>query len=299
MPRVKKSSGKNKRVVIPLFLISLAAVLTVFLSFRQTVRPPAEHPTDVHPMDAGRYTSAMSAAEKNRVPCTRFPVAAIIPHYPPGYALAAGALAFLSCAKPATVVLLSPDHSDTLNRPVTARMTWKTYSGSVISDDGKIRSLIATGLADDNPDMVRSEHGLNEVIGFIAAFLPNARVVPIIIPNRSVLETDEGIARTLGELSDPRPTAYIVSADFSHYLRQRAADANDEETIGAIRSHDIAAVKRMGPDKLDAPGAVVVLLSLLNAGGKTESSLIGRGNAAQSGYASDAYTTGYAALVFW
>jgi AmmeMemoRadiSam system protein B len=146
------------------------------------------------------------------------------------------------------VVLLGPAHFVPLQGcAVPAVDSWLTPLGEVALDVAGAKSLVASGHAamDDQPHA--PEHSLEVQLPFLQRALGHVRLLPIAVGMCSV---DSVAACVAGALADPDTagrTVLICSTDLSHYLDEDSANAQDEQTVQAIRD--------LAPERIEATDA--------------------------------------------
>lgn len=104
------------------------------------------------------------------------------------------------------------------------------------------------------------EHSINGLIPYIKFYLPDVRVVPIIL-RRDVNEYEaKKIAVELNNLMDA-DSVLVASVDFSHYLDANAAVKKNSETLEVINTRNYKQLFQMNDDNLDSPPTLAVLLA--------------------------------------
>jgi poly-gamma-glutamate synthesis protein (capsule biosynthesis protein) len=116
-----------------------------------------------------------------------------------------------------------------------------------------------------NPELFEQEHGITAVLPFIAHFLPNTPVIPLVITQKLPWHDHAQELRQLIRSLMDEDTVLVISSDFSHYLPLDEADAQDELTAQALFSNDldtIAALKN--PSQSDCPGCLWLAVAIAN-----------------------------------
>ena len=182
-------------------------------------------------------------------------------------------LSKIATDEPRVVVLISPNHFDQGHYPfITSQRDWQ------ISGAYEIISRIAATkkmYVDETP-FVR-EHGVYNVMPFIATALPHARVVPIIVKDTA---TDTEIDALADELFAQLPLNAVVvgSFDFSHHHTARVAAAHDVVSIAALHNFDFEMIKKTDTDS--RPG-LRLMLKLLSRYGARSMTLLANTNAGE------------------
>ena len=103
----------------------------------------------------------------------------------------------------------------------------------------------------------------------IAYFLPEARVVPLVLRSDLTSTDVETLAAALAPLLDGE-TALIAAVDFSHYLPAQQARQRDRETLEALQSLDSSRILSFGNEHLDSPASIAALMETMRLVGATE-----------------------------
>lgn len=131
------------------------------------------------------------------------------------------------------VILLSPNH---FNRGrgwlASTKREWKTNAGIVRADDEAIDLLGSEVFVRD--DVLDLEHGVYNIVPFVAKYFPQARVVPIAIRDGTPRRVMEALTEKLSGKKEN--TLVILSADFSHYLDKNLSLFHDEKALQTIRN---------------------------------------------------------------
>ncbi len=223
----------------------------------------------------------------------------IIPHHWLAGHLITGFFAALAAQEqpPQTVILIGPNHYNAGRaRALTSDLPWATPFGLVEPDSQRVDTLVQAGLVEIGGDVLTPEHSVAGIMPAIARYLPDARVVPIILAGGFSLGEAERLAGALAPMLDGQ-TVLVASVDFSHYLVQSEAQARDILTLRAIRALDSGLLFTLGNDYLDSPPSIAVLLESMRALGNDEFVLVANTNS--GALASDellpttSYFTGY------
>lgn len=184
----------------------------------------------------------------------------ILPHH----LVAAREIASLISATkaPSVVYLIAPDHFTQGTSAFTATdKDFSTVAGDVSGSSKKVRQLLdgVTGMRlDDHP--FEKEHGISNIVPFIASAWPRVSVVPVIVRLDASISDREALAKALTEQLTADPNALIIaSIDFSHYLPAEVADFHDELALDVIRSLSDREADRV---EIDSPGALGVALNV-------------------------------------
>jgi hypothetical protein len=169
---------------------------------------------------------------------------------------------------PHTVIVVGPNHENRGQRIITGRRAWATDFGPVPADQDLVTKLVKAGLAEADDSALAPEHAVGALMPYLKFHAPDAKVVPLILHREVSPAEVRRLARFLAPLLGP-DVVLIASVDFSHYLTRREAEANDELTMQAIASFDLDALWRMGPDYLDSPASLGLLMLTMQELGAT------------------------------
>lgn len=160
----------------------------------------------------------------------------------------------LSLSRYRRVIMLGPNHGELGNDLfITTRAAWETPYGPVSAD-----TLPALP---EHREVMAADHALEVLMPFVKIYLPEARVIPVLVSGKAKLTDIQSLAEKLRPLLT-EDTLVLVSTDFSHYLLPSAARANDEVTLRLLERRDLSAIARLGNAYLDSPVAVLTMLIL-------------------------------------
>jgi AmmeMemoRadiSam system protein B len=100
----------------------------------------------------------------------------------------------------------------------------------------------------------------------IAYYLPNARVLPLIVRSDAGPEDAERLGRTLASHLDAT-TLLVAAVDFSHDLISSAAQRNNAVTLAALRAGDSATLFTLDNRYLDSPESIAVMMAAMESAG--------------------------------
>lgn len=226
-------------------------------------------------------------------------VGGIIPHHLLASELIADFFTQLTAQNPHTIILIGPNHFERGGfKVLTSLYGWDTPYGTLDANQDVIDNLVRQGLARVNEDVLEEEHSITAITPFIRYYLPESKIVPIVLSNTITKEGVEGLANTLVEIIDEN-TVVIAAVDFSHYLKLDAANVNDQYTLKIINNFDYTNLFGLGNDYLDSPPSIALLLATMKKTVHTNSKLLKHTNSAE--ILGDAFveTTSYVTMVFY
>lgn len=292
----------GRRVAGATVLVTASVVLLIGLWAGE--QPRAAEPPEVarpsHPalfFDGKMFYEAVSASSSAPEPVGRVAGGIIPHHWVGGYLITSFFQGLAASDPPDTVVLIGPNHPNAGRaRALTSDLAWETPFGLVEPDDDWIDALVQSGLVELEPPVLTTEHSVAGIMPAIKYYLPNARVVPLILHgDLTALQ-----ARELGEAIAARwdeDVAVVAAVDFSHYLVQREVAHYDAITLETIRSFDIDRLFTFDNNYLDSPPSIAVLLAAMLGVGSDEFVLLENTNSGvltqDELIATTSYITGY------
>lgn len=203
---------------------------------------------------------APSRAEKADLPETRI-VSAVLPHHLVAGRLIVNAMEILARQNPGLIILVGPNHFNKGARVITGFSGWQTPEGVTAVEDRVVRALLDKGLALRDEDVLSQEHSVGALVPFLKHFLPETRIVPLIVHHDLNLQEIDALLNALDPFLNEK-AVLISSVDFSHYLPRSEAQAKDRETIRYMRNFDYATLFSLGNDYLDSPASLAAALRL-------------------------------------
>lgn len=139
---------------------------------------------------------------------------------------------------PETIFIIGPNHFNAGDANVLiSEFDYDTPWGLVYNDREKTRLLVQSGVVKNNEKPFGREHSISSLVGFIKYYLPNTKIVPIILKkNVTEIERRE-LAKELNEIVR-EDDILLASVDFSHHINAVASDFHDKRTISVIENFD-------------------------------------------------------------
>lgn len=155
------------------------------------------------------------------------------------------------------ILLLSPDHFTTSNRPVlTSDLNWQGQFGEVVTDQELYESLSQLDFIFDDDQEIGFEHGITTHIPLIKRYFKNADLLVLAV-SKQVSKTS--LDRLIAMI--PENTLLIASVDFSHYYDLERANAYDAITLEIINSGEYEQFFGMSDAYFDTPGVLYTIFS--------------------------------------
>jgi hypothetical protein len=188
----------------------------------------------------------------------------IIPHHLlPGYIIA-DFFSRLSKQEPKTLILIGPNHFEKgKSKILLGSYGWETPFGDVHTDLNTVNKIVALSeTAEIDEDVVFKDHSLTGLMPFIKYYLPNVKVVPILLSGFLKVEETQVLAELISKLIDDK-TVIICAVDFSHYLSSKKAESNDIVTLKLMDKLDFKSISKLNNDYVDSPPSIIFFLQTL------------------------------------
>ena len=260
---VGTASLSVSEAVVPRKLATLSEPLAMdTASAPVTVTLPliAQHPNF---FDAVGEPGAVAAAKLAPEPGLR---GLVVPHH----LLAAPVIARGYAAAPSdvtTVFVVGPNHRNEGGAQLTtAAARWASPAGEVSADDDRVGTLADGVGAARNVEVFRDEHSIGAQVYFIRHFLPQAKIVPLILDSYVTAAQAERVGEWLAGHAAPH-SLVVFSIDFSHYLPEAQTRRRDIITRRAIETGDLDTISRFTNDNVDSPMSLIAALTFAKAAG--------------------------------
>lgn len=209
------------------------------------------------PSDKAFYETA-SSFKKKEIDLPSSPSAMIVPHHLLAADLIAEAFSNLKGDDYETVILISPNHFDVGEEGViSSAYPFDTPYGRLEVDIKLFRQLAKEGVVSPNEDVFHKEHGIRGEVAFIKKYLPEAKVLPLVLKSNLSDGEADALAKTLSKTARSKRILVVLSADFSHYKTSKEAQADDKRSLEVLLSGDI---ERVEDAEIDTrPGLRVVM----------------------------------------
>jgi AmmeMemoRadiSam system protein B len=249
-------------------------------------RPPTIVYSPSHPLlffDGRTFAAAEAAAAATPVEPIPGARGLLLPHDWVGGAFITTSLRDLAASRKVTrVILVGPNHTNAGGGAVlTSDLPWETPFGPAEADQGSVTALAAGGLVRLEPDVLTYEHSVAGIVPAVRRYLPEAKVVPLILRGGLTASEVRRLADALTPLMDDG-TVLVAAVDFSHGLPVSDARQRDSETLALLRASDWAPLLRWGNEHLDSPASVAVLMETMGRLGTTRFELRENSNSGEA-----------------
>lgn len=204
----------------------------------------------------------------------------------------------LSFQNPKTIILLGPNHYEKGHfEALTSLYGWNTVFGVVEPDENLTKTLIDRNLVNIDEEVLPNDHALSALMPFIKYYMPNTKVVPILLSQKFSEEKSEILADNLSKLMT-KDIAIITSVDFSHYLTSSLAKEKDEMTLEVMREFDYRKLYTLNSDYLDSPASIGTLLMIMQRLNTANMDLLYHTNSGELQNNNHIETTSYFSIIF-
>lgn len=229
------------------------------------------------------FVSSLNKSERLAAdyPSTKKIIAGIVPHDLAHSEYIAYFFRKLKKQSPKTIILIGPNHWEGgSSNFITTAYSWSTAFGTLSADSITIKRLVSNNLASQDSGVMINEHSISGLIPYISFYLPNAKILPLILKSEASHEEIATMANWLNN-NLPKSTIMIASVDFSHYLTSKQAQLNDLVTETALKNLDTEKIMSFGKkfnDYLDSPPAIDLLLTWARRQGSTGNKILFHNN---------------------
>ena len=187
----------------------------------------------------------------------------IVPHHLYPSFIIADFFYQISLQNPETIILIGPNHYERGNfKALTGAYAWETVVGKVKHDKNIIETLVGKNVVRIDEVTLSSEHSLSSMMPFIKYYMPNTKVVPILLSGIFSKRESAILAAQLSELLT-KDMILVVSVDFSHYLISPQAKEKDAITLQIMKNFDYEKLYLLNNDYLDSPPSIGILLMVM------------------------------------
>lgn len=231
-------------------------------------------------LDALPRAEIESAFANIPVPKKKMPVAsaAIVPHHLTARSFLAELVQQLSDTRPATIVIVGPDHQNAGASLVTATADdWQSGGVRYAVNRTVVEQLRSSGLLTTNNTVIRQEHSVLVPMAFFAHRYPTAQFVLLAIRSGFDRALLRSLAGELTALLGPNDLV-IASVDFSHYQSLAQAEQEDQQSLELLQAGDSDALERISAD---SPASLSLAMRFAQIRNSARLTVLRHGNSAQ------------------
>jgi AmmeMemoRadiSam system protein B len=223
-------------------------------------------------------------------------VAAIVPHHDLASFMPDGLFSKLALQGIETVILIGPNHDEIGGKMLTSMAVWETEFGKVYPNEKLIADLEQKNIVSEQDEILQNDHSISGLLPMLKYFIPNAKVIPIMLSNKNDQAEIEMLNENLESILNDKRVALVASVDFSHYLSQAEAEKNDNETLEIMKSFDYKKLYHLGNGNVDSPPSVATFLLASQSIGDGNINVISHANSADLLGSNITKTTSYFSL---
>lgn len=223
----------------------------------------------------------------------------IIPHHLfPGFILT-DFFNRLSVQKPRIIILIGPNHYEKGSfRVLTSLYSWDTPFGKVEPEELIINKLIKNGVVRIDEGVLPNDHAVAGMMPFVKYYLPDTKVVPILISGHTTQEEVEVLASNLTSFMR-EDVVLVAPVDFSHYLTNEQAKEKDKVTLEVMKNYDYRQLFTLNNDYVDSPPSIAALLMVMQKLGTTKMDLLYNTNSGELQKDNYIETTSYFSIAYY
>ena len=212
-----------------------------------------------------------------------------IPHHLTAGYLISGALDMLKQTQETydSVIIVAPNHQGDLADIVYSRADWEVFGGTVECDAELSAAILDGGINTasirQSDARLEEDHSCSALIPFIAHYMPDARVAPVLVSRTISLENTLVLTHAIYEAAanSGKRVLLLCSIDFSHYLTATEAYKMDEQTLDAINTRNLMSIHEMSNHYMDSPATLNVFLQYLSLSGLRDTHVLDHTDASE------------------
>lgn len=223
--------------------------------------------TNFYPQSAASFDSIKPVNPRPRIFITNQHILAA-PLIAKQFALAAD-------PKVTTVILITQNNWNAgAANIITSREGWRTPLGNINVDLPFTDKLIEQGISHEEEDVFIHEHGITGIVPYVAHDFPNAKIVTLVIRDKTPNQELDTLVQQL-ETLDLSRTVIVGTIDMSHYMPKYVSDMHDRTTIQTIKEFDYKTLPTLD---IDTTPTLYALMKTAQNGGETDFEVTGHMN---------------------
>lgn len=285
MLNIEKEKPYSRLLKILFSVLALGLLISFFYKNIETDKNIDNTPISyIHPayfFESDTFTDAVGRVKESNKKYPKPILGGVVPHHLLPSFIIADFFKNLAEQNPDTIILIGPNHYELGNRPVLSSLGgWDTPFGVVEPNKEIIDEFYTKNHVDFNDKVLDEEHSMGGIMPFIKHYLPNAKVVPIILSGNLKMNEIENLANTLASKVNKK-TVIVASVDFSHYQVEAQAKINDEVTLQLMEDNDYSKMIDLSSAYIDSPTSIITLLMVMKKVGKKDFDLVYHTNAGE------------------
>lgn len=164
------------------------------------------------------------------------------------------------------VIIIGPNHFGENQQVISYDNTdWTTASAS-LKNLLKDQNTIPAAFRKDT-GLIKGDHAVVNLIGEVKQNFPNARFAPFLIGRDVSFEKLPMFTNYIETLCGKSDCLLIASVDFSHYLKEAVANAQDKRTVTLLAAKTLTenSLNKHGTIEADSPQALYVMQEFARA----------------------------------
>lgn len=249
--------------------------------------------------DERLFFEGVKKAEEKFVSTDHEIAGGITPHdFLPGYILS-DFYKKLSNQNVETVILIGPNHSEKgSHKFLTSFYDWRTPFGIVSSKTEITKKLVSLGALEIDEKVLPNDHAVVSSLPYIKYYLPDAKVVPILISGFADFDEVRDFSDHLSPYINEK-TVVVAAVDFSHYLTSEKAQENDKMTFEQIKSKNYERIFNLNNSYIDSPASIALVMMVMDNVGKTNMEVLHNTNSGILQNEEYIETTSYFSIVYY
>ena len=180
----------------------------------------------------------------------------------------------LAKQNPETIIIIGPNHYEKGDyKFLTSYFDWETSLGTLLSDQKILDELVDEKIIGVNEEALLNDHSVGSSLPFIKYYLPDVKIVPILISGFVTQGEADLFSNKLANLVNEK-VVLVAAVDFSHYLNRNEAQQKDEITENIIKDYDYSKLFLLNNDYTDSPASLGVFLMTMQKLGKTNMDIL-------------------------
>lgn len=251
---------------VSLLLIGICLILVVYIVRFPGGRSKVESETVnnvSHPLifyEQMSFFEGVKWADQNPPSKGRPFAVGIIPHHLFPSFILADFFKRLKQQNPETIILVGPNHPEKGGYKVlTSQLSWSSPFGEVLPNNQVINDLLSEKKVKVDEEVLTNEHSVAGMMPYIKYYLPEVKVVPIILSGTLTINETDNLANKLLKYWNEK-VVLVAPVDFSHYLNSQQAQKNDKLTWEIMSRFDYKKLYELNNDYLDSPPSIGLAL---------------------------------------
>jgi len=173
-------------------------------------------------------------------------------------------LAGLKINNPEVIVILGPNHFGAGGKDIlVSKYDYQTPWGRLENDKDLGDKLVNSGIAANEEVPFEREHSISALAGFIKYYLPDVKIVPIIIKLNVGAQKAQALSEQLNDILSQN-SFVLASVDFSHHTTFFQANEWDKKTAEVLKDFDFSQIYDC---QMDSHASIYALLKYLQLRG--------------------------------